>query len=106
MLGTTAVALIHANDIHALGESAISCTDDIAGLAGTFKAVDNDKGRGLGAILLPVTMAEHRDTGLNLDQARFRLRKRHFVASEEGPDGLLVAAAQKTMRTKRRDVRV
>lgn len=106
MLGTSAVALIHANDIHALGESSVSGTDDIARLARAFEAVDNHESRSLGAIFLPMTVAEHRDTGLNLDQARLGGRKRQSVTGEEGSDGLLVAAAQKTMRAKLRDVRV
>lgn len=93
MIGAAAGTLVHAHHVHAGGQPFFGDAQHVIRFRRSFQSVHHDYRERRMTIDLPMTMAEHVNTGLNLDQALFGLRQHDSSRQKKTRDGLHVAAA-------------
>ena len=101
MLRVTAVAHVHADDVHPRCPGFAARANHILRFAGAFKSMHDDDGHRGFALGLPMAMAQHPD--FRFDQKQPLLRRRKQVASRQEVSGnrLGMAADEGPARTKR-----
>lgn len=102
----TAIALIHANHIHARRQALRRNRPHVLRVAGAFESVDDDDGQRILTRRPPVTVAQNPDAGLDIDASFFGWRNSKTPWQKETCQSLDVAAAQMTPRNKSIELRI
>jgi len=97
MIHAAAVALIHPYYVHARSQPVPRDPQHVLRFARSLEAVHDDQ-RQRFPVFLPVTVAEHRDTGFDFDEALFGWRQTDSAGKKKGSQGLQVSALQPAMR--------
>ena len=102
----TAVALIHAHNIHTQGDSSRGNPQDVLRLAGALEAVHQKNGQSVLPVTLPVTMGQNHDAGLDFDKTRFWKWQNNAPGEKKVGHGLPVSAAKAATRLEDRSFRL
>lgn len=95
VVGAPAVALVHADYIHAGVQTFGGQSHRVSGVAGTFQTMNNQQSESGRSIILPMTMTKNGNAGLDFNQALFGGRQLKPALQEEICQRLPVSAAQK-----------
>src|SRR5689334_8495025 len=92
--GAATIALIHADHIHADGQSFVGNPDRVTGVTGAFEPVHDDDRKRILPLALPVAMAEEPYSGLDFNETFFRSGQRDLAMQKETGEGLHMTASQ------------
>ncbi len=95
-IGAAAIALVHADHIHAGGQSLLRDAQHVFRFAGALQTMHDDDGQRILPVRLPMALAQHADAGLDFDQAFLVRRQREMATEQEAANGLQMPAAQKS----------
>src|SRR5579862_1792590 len=97
---TAAVALIHAYHVHSGSHAFCSNPDHVLGIAGAFKAMNDQHRQGISSIWLPMAMTKDANSRLNLYKPLFGARELESPWQKEAGEGLHMAATKSPMRNE------